>query len=65
MRICISFVFFAAAYAQTPDPLAHAYEALRVHRIAELLRNLGEEDQEELARMLDKLRTLLERGPAA
>jgi DNA-binding MarR family transcriptional regulator len=41
------------------------YEALRVHRIAELLRNLGEEDQEELARMLDKLRTLLERGPAA
>jgi tetratricopeptide (TPR) repeat protein len=31
MRICISFVFFAAAYAQTPDPLAHAYEALRVH----------------------------------
>lgn len=41
------------------------YESLRVQRIAELLRNLPEEEQEELARMLDKLRSLLERGPAA
>jgi DNA-binding MarR family transcriptional regulator len=41
------------------------YEALRVQRIAELLHHLGEEDQEELVRMLDKLRTLLERGTSA
>jgi DNA-binding MarR family transcriptional regulator len=38
------------------------YQAVRVGRIGELLRNLSEEDQEELSRMLDKLQNLLERG---
>jgi DNA-binding MarR family transcriptional regulator len=41
------------------------YRAVRVSRIGELLRNLSEEDQEELTRVLDKLHNLLERGPAA
>jgi DNA-binding MarR family transcriptional regulator len=39
------------------------YQAIRVSRIGELLRNLSEEDQEELTRMLDKLQNLLDRGP--
>ncbi len=41
------------------------YRALRVGRIAELLRHLSEEDQEDLTRMLEKLRNLLERGTLA
>jgi DNA-binding MarR family transcriptional regulator len=41
------------------------YQAIRVSRIGELLRNLSEEDQEDLSRMLDKLQNLLERGPAS
>jgi DNA-binding MarR family transcriptional regulator len=39
------------------------YRGVRVGRIGELLRHLSEEDQDDLARMLDKLRSLLERGP--
>ena len=38
------------------------YRAIRVGRIGELLRHLSEEDQEDLTRMLEKLRNLLERG---
>jgi DNA-binding MarR family transcriptional regulator len=41
------------------------YQAVRVSRIGELLRNLSEEDQDELNRMLEKLRNLLERGQAS
>ena len=41
------------------------YQAIRVNRIGELLRNLSDEDQEDLSRMLDKLQTLLERGPSS
>jgi DNA-binding MarR family transcriptional regulator len=41
------------------------YRGVRVGRIVELLRNLPEEEQEDLVRLLDKLHTLLERGPAA
>jgi len=41
------------------------YQAIRVSRIGELLRNLSDEDQEDLSRMLDKLQTLLERGPSS
>jgi DNA-binding MarR family transcriptional regulator len=41
------------------------YQAIRVTRIGELLRNLSEEDQEDLGRMLDKLQSLLERGPSS
>jgi DNA-binding MarR family transcriptional regulator len=37
------------------------YQALRVSRIGKLLRKLSEEDQEDLAHMLDKLTTLLDR----
>jgi DNA-binding MarR family transcriptional regulator len=35
------------------------YRAVRVTRIGELLRNLSEEDQEELTRVLDRLQNLL------
>src|SRR5262249_36493146 len=38
------------------------YRAIRVGRIGELLRHLSEEDQEDLTRMLEKLRNLLDRG---
>jgi DNA-binding MarR family transcriptional regulator len=37
------------------------YQAVRVHRIVELLQDLPEEDQADLMEMLDKVRTLLER----
>jgi DNA-binding MarR family transcriptional regulator len=40
------------------------YRALRVGRIGKLLRKLSDEDQDDLARMLDKLTSLLERGPS-
>jgi DNA-binding MarR family transcriptional regulator len=38
------------------------YQAVRVRRIVELLRDLPEEDQEELTALLDKVRGLLGRG---
>jgi DNA-binding MarR family transcriptional regulator len=38
------------------------YRAVRVSRILELLRNLSEDDQDDLARLLDKLTGLLDRG---
>jgi DNA-binding MarR family transcriptional regulator len=38
------------------------YQAVRVGRISELLRKLPEDDQDDLARMLDKLHGLLERS---
>jgi DNA-binding MarR family transcriptional regulator len=41
------------------------YQAIRVSRIGELLRNLSEEDQEDLARMLEKLENLLDRNQAS
>ncbi len=37
------------------------YQAVRVGRIVELLQNLGEDDQEDLIRALNKLHGLLER----
>ncbi len=41
------------------------YQALRVNRIGEILRRLPEEDQQELARVLDKLLPALERSSAS
>ena len=41
------------------------YQAVRVSRIAELLRRLTEEDQDELLRLLDKLHGRLERSTTA
>lgn len=38
------------------------YQAARVRRIAHLLRDLSDEDQEELVRVLVKVRSTLERG---
>jgi DNA-binding MarR family transcriptional regulator len=38
------------------------YQSVRVRRIGELLGKLSDEDQENLARMLVKLNTLLDRG---
>jgi DNA-binding MarR family transcriptional regulator len=40
------------------------YQSVRVQRIAELLHDLPEEDREDLTRLLDKVRVLLERGAA-
>jgi len=40
------------------------YRGVRVGRIVDLLRNLPEDEQEDLVRLLDKLHHLLERGPA-
>ncbi|HEV3205134.1 MAG TPA: MarR family transcriptional regulator [Gemmataceae bacterium] len=42
----------------------HNYQAVRVHRIVDLLQDLPDEDQEDITRLLDKLRTLLGRGAA-
>jgi DNA-binding MarR family transcriptional regulator len=39
------------------------YQAVRVGRIAELLRHLSEEDQGDLLRLLDKLHSRLDRSP--
>jgi DNA-binding MarR family transcriptional regulator len=39
------------------------YRNIRVGRIVELLRNLPEEEQEDLVRLLEKLHSLLERTP--
>jgi DNA-binding MarR family transcriptional regulator len=39
------------------------YRATRTDRLVELLRDLPEEDQEDLNRLIDKLHGLLERGP--
>lgn len=39
------------------------YQAAHVHRIADLLRDLSGDDQDDLVRLLDKVRSLLERGP--
>jgi DNA-binding MarR family transcriptional regulator len=41
------------------------YQAVRVHRIADLLRDLPDEDQDSLVRLLDKVRTLLDRSSAS
>jgi DNA-binding MarR family transcriptional regulator len=41
------------------------YQSARVHRIADLLRDLAEDDQEDLLRALDKLNQLLDRAPRA
>jgi DNA-binding MarR family transcriptional regulator len=38
------------------------YQGVRIRRIAELLRDLAEEDQESLIHLLEKVRTLLERS---
>ena len=40
------------------------YQGSRVGHIVERLRNLSEEDQDDLVRLLHKLHALLERGPA-
>jgi DNA-binding MarR family transcriptional regulator len=40
------------------------YQGTRVGRIVERLRHLSDEDQDDLVRLLHKLHTLLERGPA-
>lgn len=41
------------------------YQGARVGRIVELLRNLPDEEHDELVRLLEKLNTLLERAPGA
>jgi DNA-binding MarR family transcriptional regulator len=41
------------------------YQGLRVGRLVELLRDLSEEDQDELVRLVEKLGGLLERGQAS
>jgi DNA-binding MarR family transcriptional regulator len=41
------------------------YEATRTDRLVELLRELPEEQQEDLSRLVERLHSLLERGPAA
>ena len=41
------------------------YQALRVDRIVGLLRDLPEEEQDDLNRLVDKLHHLLERSPVA
>jgi DNA-binding MarR family transcriptional regulator len=41
------------------------YRGVRVGRIVGLLRNLPDEEQEDLVRLLDKLHHLLDRGPTA
>jgi DNA-binding MarR family transcriptional regulator len=38
------------------------YQAVRVHRIAQVLHDLSDDDQEELVRMLEKMRGVLERA---
>ena len=38
------------------------YQAVRVHRIVELLQDLPEEDQQDLLKLLEKLRSRLEAG---
>ena len=38
------------------------YQGVRIRRIAQLLRDLAEEDQESLIHLLEKVRTLLERS---
>ena len=40
----------------------HDYQAARVHRIAQLLQDLPEDDQDALTGLLEKLRGLLERA---
>src|SRR5205085_1331613 len=40
------------------------YQGTRIGRIVELLKNLSEDDQEDLIRALNKLHGLLERSPA-
>ncbi len=42
----------------------HDYQAARVHRIAQLLHDLPDEDQDALTGLLDRLRGLLERASA-
>jgi DNA-binding MarR family transcriptional regulator len=41
------------------------YQSIRVTRIGQLLHALTDDDQEDLARMLDRLNNLLDRGPTA
>jgi DNA-binding MarR family transcriptional regulator len=41
------------------------YQAVRVHRIVELLQDLSDEDQDDLVGLLDKVRSLLQRGASA
>jgi DNA-binding MarR family transcriptional regulator len=41
------------------------YQAVRVHRIVERLHDLPDEDQEDLVRLLDKVREMLERPTAS
>ena len=43
----------------------HEYQALRVDRIVGLLRDLPEEEQDDLNRLVEKLHHLLERSPVA
>jgi DNA-binding MarR family transcriptional regulator len=46
----------------TGEKALEDYRAIRVQRIAGLLLDLGEDEQDDLARLLDKVRSLLERG---
>jgi DNA-binding MarR family transcriptional regulator len=46
------------------DKMLLDYQGTRVGRIVERLRNIAEDDQEDLVRLLHKLHALLERGPA-
>jgi DNA-binding MarR family transcriptional regulator len=41
------------------------YQAVRVRRIVELLRDLADDEQEQMIRLLDRVRGLLERNPGA
>jgi len=45
------------------DRVLLEYQAKRVRRIADLLRDLSDDDQDNLSRLLDKVRGLLERLP--
>ena len=45
------------------EKMLQEYRGVRVGRIVELLRNLPEDEQEDLVRLLEKLHNLLERGP--
>jgi DNA-binding MarR family transcriptional regulator len=43
----------------------HAYQAVRVRRIVELVRDLADDEQEQMIRLLERVRGLLERNPGA
>jgi len=45
------------------DQALHGYQSARVRRVTELLRDLSEEDQESLVRLLERVRCLLDSRP--